>query len=63
MTQGPKGCSTGKYRYHTEYEAQCALVSAIIARNRGRNERKETRWYACQKCGGFHLTSKEYRKE
>lgn len=56
-----RGCVTGKLRYRTEHEARTELVGALIAKNRGRNERRECRVYVCDLCGGFHLTSSPLR--
>lgn len=57
-----RGCPTSKIRYRTEHEARTELVGAVIAKNRGRNERRECRVYACDLCGGgFHLTSSPLR--
>lgn len=46
-----------KVGYATEREAQLALVSAIVAKNRGKNQRRERRWYECPKCHRWVLTS------
>lgn len=48
----------GKRGYDTEHEAQVALVSAILARNRGKNQRRERRYYQCPSCHRWVLTSK-----
>lgn len=50
MCSKPKG-------YATEHEAQVALVSAIIAKNRGKNQRRERRYYYCDGCRRWVLTS------
>ncbi len=46
-----------KIGYRTERDARVALVEAIIAKNRGRNQRKERRVYECPICHRWHLTS------
>lgn len=50
--------ATGKARYPKEYDARVALVSCIVARNRGKHERREARIYHCPVCNGWHLTSR-----
>lgn len=52
-----------KIPYHTEHAAQVALVSAVIGRNRGRAQRHERRYYRCERCGAWHLTSAPYRPQ
>ena len=53
-------CPTGKERYPTQAQAEDVLLKAKIARALRHNEkRRETRAYACPKCLGWHLTSKE----
>lgn len=54
-------CPTGK-RKLTEREARIELVGACVDRNRGRNHRKEQRFYVCPFCGSHHLTSTPERK-
>lgn len=51
-------CGSDKLRYPNEHEARVGLVGAIVARNRGRNERRECRVYPCPSCHGWHTTSK-----
>ena len=51
-------CPTEKRRLLTEHDAQVELVGAAIARNMGRNHRKERRAYLCPHCGTFHLTKR-----
>ncbi len=53
------GCPTGKVSHPTEHAAQTELVGALVAKNRGRNQRREIRTYRCPMCGAWHLTSKE----
>lgn len=55
---GNKKCH--KQPYPSERDAQVALVGAIIARNRGKNQRQERRYYQCliASCQQWHLTSK-----
>jgi len=48
---------TGKIRHATERAARLALLDCILARNRGRNDRREHDVYLCPKCRGWHLTS------
>jgi hypothetical protein len=50
-------CPTGKRRIPTEAQARADLVGAIIKANRGSQKRRECRYYACDACGGWHLTS------
>lgn len=54
-------CPTGKRVLASEKEAQAELVGTLIGANRGNPNRKETRWYDCPLCKGWHLTSKEER--
>lgn len=54
---GEVRCS--KFRYASEHDAQVALVGAVIKHNRGKAKRRECRHYACPRCGGWHLTSRE----
>jgi hypothetical protein len=56
-----RDCPTGKLRFASEHAAQVALVGCVIGKNRGKNQRRETRWYECPLCGGLHLTSKPDR--
>jgi len=51
-------CPFGKEKFDTEHDAQVALVGCVVGKNRGKNQRREIRWYACPACGAFHLTSK-----
>lgn len=53
----------GKVAYPTEHDAQVALVGAVIARNRGKTQRRELRRYRCDLCNQWHLTSKPPRKD
>jgi hypothetical protein len=46
--------STGKRRFRTEHDAKVALK---VARDSSRDHRKECRYYECDDCGGWHLTS------
>lgn len=59
MTAGGESgtCPSGKLRYATEYEARVELVGTVIGRNRGKHKRRECRWYLCDRCHGWHLTS------
>jgi RNase P subunit RPR2 len=50
-------CGSGKLRYPDEKAARVGLVGAIVGRNRGKNQRRECRVYACPACFGWHLTS------
>lgn len=54
-----RACPTGKVRFVDEHAAQVALVGAVVGRNRGKNQRREMRYYECPFCaGGWHLTSR-----
>lgn len=55
-------CPTGKHKYATEHEARVELVGMVVARNRGKVQRRERRVYRCPACGGWHATSAEYRR-
>lgn len=59
MTARPDGtCPSGKFRFATWDRANRALTDAKIARAFHRNNRRrEERAYACDRCGGWHLTS------
>jgi hypothetical protein len=48
---------TGKVRHRTEHAARLALLDCVMARNRGREDRREHDVYLCPKCKGWHLTS------
>lgn len=50
-------CKTGKRRFATDQLARAELVGALIAKNRGKNQRRERRIYECPACRGWHLTS------
>lgn len=54
-----RGCPSGKRRFATEQYARAQLVGALIAKNRGKNQRRETRIYQCPLCEGWHLTSRK----
>ena len=49
-------CGT-KRRFATEYDADHAL--SLLSRTSKRNT-VPCRWYYCDDCKGFHLTSREY---
>lgn len=51
-------CPTGKHRFGTEHAARIALVEAVLKANRGNSKRKECRHYSCDRCRGWHLTSR-----
>jgi len=55
--------ATGKHRYRDLRQAEDALIGIkwIRARFEDLSEcrRRESRIYDCDKCNGFHLTSKE----
>lgn len=54
-------CPTRKLRFFPEAEAQAALRQAQAKRARLKASNGEQRYYACDICTGFHLTSrKEY---
>jgi hypothetical protein len=57
-----RGCPTGKQRYATESAARTELVGTVIAKNRGKQQRRECRTYLCPMCGGWHLTSAPERR-
>ena len=47
-----------KKRYPTELDAKIALTSCYYANHiKGKSKRKECRYYYCDKCKGYHLTS------
>lgn len=48
---------TGKIRHRDEHTARLALLDCVMARNRGRHDRREWDVYLCPKCKGWHLTS------
>ena len=59
--------ATGKSRYPTPGDAKYAIL-IICRRNRGRNRHKKItgkdkikRYYKCNYCKGFHLTSNDYK--
>lgn len=54
------GCRTGKLRFRNEEEARTALRSARAVSQSGEPhsaKRREDRYYPCEHCGGYHLTS------
>jgi hypothetical protein len=57
------GCPSGKTILRTEKEAQTELVGTLVRKNRGNNRRKECRWYHCNLCGFYHLTSKPIKTQ
>lgn len=52
-----------KVRFADEHAAQVALVGAVIKRNRGANQRRERRYYACPAGNGWHLTSMDKKPD
>jgi hypothetical protein len=64
-------CPTGKTRYRDHQESVSVLHRSANRRSaelveRGFTKRNETRSYPCEKCAGFHLSSKanwDSRKE
>lgn len=49
-----------KRRYRDEIGAKLALATiARIDRTKQGHEAKECRYYACDACGGYHLTSQK----
>lgn len=49
--------ATGKRRFRDHREAVRVLHTAVNARSRGEDERRERRCYDCKECNGWHLTS------
>jgi hypothetical protein len=54
---GKPACPSRKVRFASEAEARTELVGTVVARNRGKNQRRECRVYQCSSCDGWHLTS------
>jgi hypothetical protein len=54
---------TGKRRFRTQEDAETALrESRKLQQNRWHGgKRAECRWYRCEFCDGFHLTSRQSR--
>ena len=50
-----KQCRSGKVRFRDRLEAQIALARARVSDS---PRRRETRYYLCEECRGYHLTSK-----
>lgn len=50
-------CACGKISYFSEAEARSQL-DELRERAKGNPRRRESRAYACNECGGWHLTSK-----
>lgn len=50
-------CASGKSRFATMELAKEALSHARQARKRGLSRRREVRYYSCDLCNGWHLTS------
>ena len=55
------GCPSGKVRYRSEHDARVELVGMLVAKNCGRNQRRERRVYQCPFCTGWHATSARER--
>lgn len=57
LTEGdcPK---SGKSIFPTELEAKLALAQIQREKRRNVKHRKECRYYECEHCGGYHLTSR-----
>jgi hypothetical protein len=57
-------CPTGKVRFGTAGAAGQALVEAKIrAALRSSTRRRECRYYRCDLCDGYHLTSRPDRQQ
>ena len=67
MINNPFKCSaTGKCRYPTPGDAKKTLISKL-SHNKSKNRSKKAcgkstlkRYYRCQHCNGYHLTSSDY---
>lgn len=55
----PTGRCGKKLRFGTPEEAESALRQAQQNRARFGNSAQECRYYSCQRCSGYHLTSRE----
>jgi hypothetical protein len=53
--------TTGKRRYATEQDAKNKIV--YIRKSLDKREKAPTRYYLCDHCHGFHLSSQEIRAE
>lgn len=53
---------TGKVRFANEHDAKKALGKAKSLRRHRRGSRIESRYYACERCGGYHLTATSRRE-
>lgn len=51
-------CDSGKVRYRSNEQATLALLKI---QGGDRRDRTPIRVYACDDCGGYHLTSQETR--
>jgi hypothetical protein len=59
---GQTGKRCAKRRFPTLDSAESALLDCRIkASLRGRQNRQESRVYACPRCGGYHLTDWAHR--
>lgn len=55
------GCR--KVRYEHELTARAVLLECWAAASHGNDRRRERYHYACDRCGGWHLTSQDPPEE
>jgi len=64
LTKSKKARKCDKKRFHNEGHAKEALLAAKFSRERAKSSelessRHEIRYYLCNLCNGYHLTSQE----
>lgn len=59
----PTGKCGSKLIFGTKEDAKVALAQAQQRRKRFNNQDQEKRYYSCDRCEGFHLTSRETWQE
>lgn len=52
------GCPSGKVRYENREQAAAALYLIRLAYRQKGSTRLPTKYYPCDRCEGYHLTSK-----
>jgi hypothetical protein len=65
LSRGKKARKCDKRRFHNEGHAKEALLAARFSRERAKSSemessRHEIRYYLCNICNGYHLTSQEF---
>lgn len=61
MSRNQRTCPTGKVRYPSPFAAMIELWKVQSLRAQGTWKRQEDRFYRCDQCEGYHLTSQPQR--